>query len=76
MSGEGVIAVGIHGNGIDHNRKFCDSPAHDQCPNTKMFLKRRSEGDKAADVEWNRKITGPEFEGRVEISSNFPRCIL
>ena len=77
MSGEGVIAVGIYGDSINHNREFCDSPAHDQCPNTEVFLECRSEGDKAANVEWDRKITGPEFKGRVENSSNFPTgCIL
>lgn len=42
------MAIGLHGDGINHNRKFYDSPTHDQCSNTKMLLKRRSEGDEVA----------------------------
>ena len=71
MSGEGVIAIGIHRNGINHNRKFCDSPAHNQSPNTKMFFECRSEGDEAADVQWNRKIAGPEFKTRLKLVPTF-----
>jgi len=50
MSGEGVIAIGIHSDSINHNGELCNPPTHDQRPNTEMFLERRSERDKAADV--------------------------
>ena len=59
MPRKGIIEIGVHGHGIDHDRELGDSPAHDDCSQAEVLLERSPNDNESTDEERNGQIACP-----------------